>query len=157
MGKAAKKIELCSKHYSKEQIEAKKSAEIKLGIADLKSIEAPPFVKNDATAYKYWKKHIKEYEDAAKNNIEILTSSDVGSLAIYCKTYSEYENFLALRAKNDSDVDVILKLETAINKKMDMLIKLQDRLFLNPLARVRSVPPKQKEKPNNPLEGEYGI
>jgi len=51
----------------------------------------------------------------------------------------------------------LLRIETAINKKMDMLIKMQDRLFLNPLAKVKNVPKKEKVKPNNPLESEYGI
>ena len=32
--------------------------------------------------------------------------------------------------------DGLLTLESAINKKMDMLIKMEDRLFLNPLAKV---------------------
>jgi hypothetical protein len=45
-------------------------------------------------------------------------------------------------------VDGLLRIETAINKKMDMLIKMQDRLFLNPLAKVKNVPkPKKEEKP----------
>lgn len=101
-------------------------------------------------------------------------------LALYCKTYAEYERLLksyqtidkiaydseALEEYlNDSEdfnykvkqqlramiaVDGLLRIETAINKKMDMLIKMQDRLFLNPLAKVRNVPrPQKQDKPQS--------
>lgn len=46
-----------------------------------------------------------------------------------------------------ASIEGVLKIETAINKKMDMLIKMQDRLFLNPLSKVKNVPkPKAKEE-----------
>ncbi|MBE6829157.1 MAG: terminase [Ruminococcaceae bacterium] len=44
-------------------------------------------------------------------------------------------------------VNALLSIEAAINKKMDMLIKMEDRLFLNPLAKVRNVPKQEEEKP----------
>lgn len=47
-------------------------------------------------------------------------------------------------------INGILTIETAINKKMDMLIKMEDRLFLNPLAKVKNVP-KKEEKKEDPL------
>ncbi|MNY12330.1 hypothetical protein D3C86_1454030 [compost metagenome] len=108
--------------------------------------------------------------------MELLTSSDVGLLAMYCKTYSEYERLQKSyqtidKVAYDSEfldeyieeseefnmkvkkqlrsmiaVDGLLRIETAINKKMDMLLKMQDRLFLSPLAKVKNVPkPKEKE------------
>lgn len=46
-------------------------------------------------------------------------------------------------------IGAILSIETAINKKMDMLIKMEDRLFLNPLSKVKNVPKKAKEEENN--------
>ncbi len=60
-------------------------------------------------------------------------------------------NLKALRYLSQlASIEGILKLETAINKKMDMLLKLQDRLFLNPLAKVKNVPkPKKEEKPQS--------
>jgi len=147
---------------TKAQIEARKNSEVKLGKSDLDKLQPPPFVKNDAVAFKYWKQHLADYKAAAKQGIEILSSSDVGALAMYCKTYSEYESFLKYKELFGNDVTVesleeVLKLETAINKKMDMLIKMQDRLFLNSLAKVKNVPKREKEKPHNPLESEYGI
>lgn len=41
-----------------------------------------------------------------------------------------------------------LQLESAINKKMDLLIKMEDRSFLNPLAKVKNIPKKEQEKAN---------
>ena len=168
MGRAAQKVDLIlakgkSHHLTKAEIERRKDAEIKLGLTDLEKLEAPEFIKNDTTAFKYWKKHLKEYKEAAKNNIEVLTTSDIGSLALYCKTYSEYENSLKrkqvfeLNMTELSSIDDLMKLENAVNKKMDMLLKMQDRLFLNPLAKIKNVPKKEKEKPSNPMEDEFGI
>jgi phage terminase small subunit len=187
MPRPAKKLELCAKHYTKAEKEAKKELEIKLGLTDLDKIKPPEFVRGDAIAFKYWKQHIKEYKDAAANKIEVLSSSDIGMLALYCKTYADYERLLKAYQTIDniaydsekldsyieeSDefnfkvkqqlrsmiaVDGLFRIETAINKKMDMLIKMQDRLFLNPLARVRNVPRKEAEKKTNPLEEKYNI
>ena len=48
--------------------------------------------------------------------------------------------------------NVDFQLDTAINKKMDMLIKMEDRLFLNPLAKVKNVPKVKEEKPKNKFD-----
>ncbi|MGF9907909.1 P27 family phage terminase small subunit [Brevibacillus porteri] len=182
---------------TKAEIQARKDNEIKLGKSELDKLKPPSFVKNDVIAFSHWKQCLKEYKVAAEQNIELLTSSDVGLLAMYCRTYSEYEKLLnqyqklekiainqdvfeeyfegiyEKAAANDEDVrafglkaqmylsqlasiEGILKIETAINKKMDMLIKMQDRLFLNPLSKVKSVPkPKKEEKPASKF-GKFG-
>ncbi|QYR20810.1 P27 family phage terminase small subunit [Paenibacillus sp. sptzw28] len=167
-------------HLTKEEIEARKAAEVKLGEQDLAKLKKPSFITKDKAANKLWNELIKEYKSAAKQGVELLTSSDIGMLAMYCKTFSEYERLLIQyqRIENiviDEDVlhefidgavvadqvnykalqylsqlaslEGVLKIETAINKKMDMLLKMQDRLFLNPLAKVKNVPkPKQEKK-----------
>lgn len=188
MGRNAKPIGLHlaegnPNRLTREQIKQRKESEIRLGKSELDKLRPPPFVKNDAVAFKCWKDCVKEYKSAAAEGIELLSSSDVGMLAMYCKTYSEYErllvqyqrienvsiderildeyigraeevdevNYKALRYLSQlATVEGILKIETAINKKMDMLIKMQDRLFLNPLAKVKNVPkPKKEEKPTS--------
>lgn len=133
------------KHLTKAEIQYRKENEIKLGEIDLDQLEAPSFVKNDTVAYSCWKKSLNEYKEAEKQGIEILSTSDAGLLALYCKTFSEYEKLLSFEVE---DIELEMKRQTAINKKMDMLIKMQDRLFLNPLAKVKNVPkPKKEEKP----------
>jgi phage terminase small subunit len=133
-------------HLTKEEIETRQKSEIKLG---QNNFECPDFIKNDEIAYKKWQELIKDYEEAAKNGIELLTSSDVGLLARYCKTFSEYINLQNQRKKNLT-IEELIKIETAINKKMDMLLKMEDRLFLNPLSKVKAIiKTSQEEKPKN--------
>ncbi|QCT03301.1 hypothetical protein E6C60_2589 [Paenibacillus algicola] len=163
---------------TREQIKQRQEAEIKLGKSDLDKLKPPVFVKNDTIAYSHWKQCMKEYKAAAEQNVDLLSSSDVGLLAMYCKTYAEYERlqksyqtidkvaydseFLDEYIEDSAEfdtrvkkqlramvaVDGLLRIETAINKKMDMLLKMQDRLFLSPLAKIKNVPkPKGKEAP----------
>lgn len=175
---------------TKEQIRDRQDSEIKLGTklakSELDKLKPPAFVKNDTIAYGHWKSAMKEYKSAAEQGVELLTSSDVGMLSLYCKTFSEYERLLNAYQRIDSiaqeceplekymltsglfemkamqqltnllSIDGLLRIETAINKKMDMLLKMQDRLFLNPLAKVKNVlKPKEKEKPVSKF-GKFG-
>jgi len=170
------------KHLTKAEIQERKESEIKLGKklqkSELEKLKPPVFVKNDTIAYGHWRQALKEYKSAAEQGVELLTSSDVGMLALYCKTYSEYERLLNAYQRIDDiaantepldkymlssglfemkamqqltnllSIDGLLRIETAINKKMDMLLKMQDRLFLNPLAKVKNVlKPKKDDKP----------
>lgn len=165
-GRHAQPIELLQangrKHLTKAEIEHRKSSEIKFGD---KKLKCPDFVKNDAEAYKKWKEVTKLYKD-----VDFVASGDAGLLARYCMTFSEYLGLIELKRQvnqavinwNEYEqffpldfrdginrilkVDPILQLETAINKKMDMLIKMEDRLFLNPLAKVKNIPPMPKEE-----------
>ncbi|MEK3824441.1 terminase [Paenibacillus sp. FSL K6-1558] len=173
---------------TKAQIQARQEGEVKLGKTELEKLKPPVFVKDDTIAFSHWKQCMKEYKAAAVDGVNLLSSSDVGLLAMYCRTYSEYEKLLkqyqkierisiedyvfeeyfeelarkaeeteqdlneyGLRAQKYlsqlASIEGVLKIETAINKKMDMLIKMQDRLFLNPLSKVKNVPkPKAKEE-----------
>ncbi|MDH6674693.1 phage terminase small subunit [Paenibacillus sp. LBL] len=186
MGRNGKPIDLHlaagnPNRLTKEQIRQRQESEIKLGKTELDKLKPPEYVKSDTIAYKQWKDCLKEYKAASQQGVDLLTSSDVGLLAMYCKTYSEYEKLLKQYQRieniainedilNDyfekmegieefegraqlylsqlASIEGILKIETAVNKKMDMLLKMQDRLFLNPLAKIKNVPkPKEKEKP----------
>lgn len=180
MGRNAKPINLLvaqgKKHLTKAEIEQRKKNEIKLGD---KKLKCPDFIKSDIEAYKKWKEIMKIYKDA-----DFVSSGDVGLLARYCKSFSEYKDLLnnyqtikeihydmkeldeALDGTYIDDeneerrlfsykvkkqlrdmisINAMLSVETAINKKMDMLIKMEDRLFLNPLSKVKNVP-KEKGK-----------
>ncbi|ETT61247.1 terminase [Paenibacillus odorifer] len=164
-------------NLTKEEIRQRKEAEVKLGKTDLDKLRPPSLVKTDAVALGHWKQALKEYKEAAKAGSHLLTSSDVGLLAMYCRTYSEYEKLLLQyqtieNIKIDTNIfeeyfdhaeevegielkalvylsqlaslEGVLKIETAINKKMDMLLKMQDRLFLNPSSKVKNVPQPKK-------------
>lgn len=144
------------KHLTKKEIEDRKQAEIKLGVGDIERLAPPAYITNDLVAYGYWKKHIKEYANAAKNGTEILRSSDVGLLFMYCKMQSEYEALLEYRKTEKLFFDDMLKLESAINKKVSAMVQMQDRLFLNPAARVKNVPKKPEAPPANPTD-RFGV
>ncbi|WP_244964901.1 hypothetical protein [Paenibacillus barcinonensis] len=96
MGRNAKPVSLHlaagnPNRLTREQIKARQEGEIKLGKAELDKLKPPAFVKNDPIAFTHWKQCMKEYKAAAAQDIELISSSDVGLLAMYCKTYSEYE------------------------------------------------------------------
>lgn len=185
MGRNAKSIALHlaegnPNRLTKAEIEARKQSEIKLGKSDLKNIQPPDYVKLDIIAYGKWQAAMKNYREAAKSGTEILTTSDVEVLAKYCTTYSEYLSLIERRKRVDDldfvslrddaqkikgkkrktmnelrRLDEVLKIESAINKKHEILIKLEDRLFLNPLAKVKNVPKREREKPSNPMETRF--
>ena len=46
----------------------------------------------------------------------------------------------------------IISLDKAINAKMDALVKMEDRLFLNPLAKIKNVPKKPPEEEKTELD-----
>lgn len=185
MGRNAKPILILQaegkKHLTKAEIELRKNSEIKIGS---NKMICPNFVKKDTIAFAKWKEILKIYKD-----VDFVSSGDIGLLARYCKTFSEYESLLKSQQKiekvfnavdlekvleffenleeyseltelddlnrftgnvnkialNIISVDGILRIESAINKKMDMLIKMEDRLFLNPLAKVKNVPKETKD------------
>jgi len=147
---------------TKAEIERRKKTEVKLGDNKLK---CPEFIKKDIPAMMKWKEIVKIYKD-----IDFVSSGDTGLLARYCMTFSEYLSLLDQKRKIDSfeinyerlqdhfdaellegldsffRFDPMMKLDSAVNKKMDMLIKMEDRLFLNPLAKVKNVPKKEPVK-----------
>ena len=49
-------------------------------------------------------------------------------------------------------ISALLTIETAINQKMKMLIAMEDRLFLNPLAKVKNIPKQKAEEPEDKLK-----
>ena len=147
---------------TKAEIEHRQDTQIKTGT---KYFRCPDYVKDDVNAYKRWKEVLVIYKDA-----DYVSSGDVGVLARYCMTHSEYLRLLddrkhleALEAdwSKYSDVlpedlsyqvekilklNALLQLETAINKKQDLLLKIEDRTFLNPLAKVKNIPKKEPVK-----------
>ena len=167
-----------SHHLTKEAIEHRKAAEIKTGN---KILRCPVYVKNNINAYNRWKEIMKIYKE-----VDFVSSGDVGFLGRYCVTYSEYMELLERKARinhisqDSSDVenyilgteafnnrvtrqlmdmistDAILRLDTAINKKMDLLIKMEDRSFLNPLAKVKNIPKKEPPAQEDPNAGMFG-
>lgn len=157
---------------TKAEIERRQKSEIKFGD---RTLRCPTFVKDDAVAYAKWREVVKLYA-----GVDFVASGDVGLLARYCMTWSEYHTLLKSdsrlrQIKFDGDglddyienneefsfkakkqlrdlfnIHAIMAIESAINQKAGMLIKMEDRLFLNPLSKVKNVP-KKEEKKEDPL------
>lgn len=159
------------KHLTKAEIESRKNSEIKFGESNL---TCPAYIKSDKEAYKKWQEVVALYA-----GFDFVSSGDTGLLGRYCMTFSEYLDLISRRGRIDSiskDCDdvkdyiesseefdfrlkkklldmvstsAVLNLDTAINKKMEMLIKMEDRLFLNPLAKLKNVAKPEEKEPES--------
>lgn len=74
---------------------------------------------------------------------EVLGVKPVGARAI-AKLFEKLDFLVSVQG--------YLKIDTQINKKRDLLIKLSDRLFLNPLAKVKNVGKQPEKRPEDPIE-----
>jgi len=182
-GRNAKPIQLHmqngnKRHLTKAEIEQRQTQELRLGD---KKMKCPDFVKDDVQAYKKWKELIKLYAD-----IDFVSSGDIGMLARYCVTFSQYLKLLERLkrikgiAEEPDDVDElvlsmdeltarikrqlidmvstdgVLRIEKAVNQKLDILMKMEDRLFLNPVAKVKNIPKKEAKGESDPNADMFG-
>lgn len=161
------------KHLTKKEIQDRQEVEIKLG--DNKLI-CPDYVKRDVVAYKKWKEIVKIYKDfdsVTSGDSGILgryckTFSEYHNLINYREKITQVEldteesaqAFDALEEKYGTkragkmfekiefimSAAGVISFDKAINSKMDMLVKMEDRIFLNPLAKVKNVPKKEPKK-----------
>lgn len=146
-GRYAKPIQLHlvggnKRHLTEAEIHARQEGEIHFGTKDFKPTA---LVKDNPQALKKWKEIVKLYTESG---IDFVTTSDAGMLERYCLTYAEYYTLQAVRKEiNDKKWDKVktyhaldnLGLERDVNKKLDALTRMEDRLFLNPLAKIRNV------------------
>ncbi len=180
MARRAKPIEILKAegktHLTKDEIEFREKNEIKIG-ANLpkKTAKAPKFISSDEVAVSKWKEVLNNYRGT-----DFVSTADLGLLARYCKTFSEYQNLVEYRDRiseidftgddeevanetlSESEVHEkkvnyilgimemmisvqgIMSIDNAINKKMTVLLQMEDRLFLNPLAKIKNIPRQNK-------------
>lgn len=175
-GRNAKPIELHiaggnPSHLTKAEIKHREKSEIKIGDSNLR---CPSFVRKDPVAYKKWREVTKLYKGVdfvSSGDVGLLgrycqSFSEYENLLEIRRNLSDIEldEELADEAFDECcserqkqqlfkkinyilSTDGLLTIEAAINKKMDMLIKMEDRLFLNPLAKIKNVPMKPEETP----------
>lgn len=156
-GRNAKPIELHlydgKKHFTKKEIADRKKAQVRIGD---ENFTKPEELKGRNHAERKWKEIINLYESAG---ISFVSSSDIGIISRYCLTYQEYLDAQNILSTLSSDVitiyldpDMYIKFQNNINKKNDLLTKLEDRLFLNPLSKIKTVPPKEGKKEPTELD-----
>jgi len=167
-GRHAKPVELHilegnPNRLTKAEIKDRQESEVQLGTQDFKM---PKIIRKNKIAKKKWKEIIELFVE-----VQFVSTSDTTLLERYCLTYAEYVKLQDVRAEiekvaEQKGVDVVstfnkmgeFGLENAINKKMDMLIKMEDRLFLNPLAKLKNIRKKKtiKKEANDPYEQQFG-
>lgn len=143
-----------SHHLTKAEIERRKAAEIKISN---KAFKASELVMADERALKEFKRLKRLYKE-----IEFIASLDEHIINQYCLSVSELDDLiLALniaRQKMKSDdpaeqkegLGMFMALDTEVRMKRQEILRLSDRLYLNPVARTKNVPKKQEDdKPNN--------
>lgn len=147
------------RHLTKEEIAEREEQESKLR-SKVKTYKPNPMVKKDAVANAMFKKLKKLYE-----SIEYVEGLDENVINRYCLLHAEYIRLIEMRQELEERytetefekkimiADRITDADSQINKKMDLLLKLEDRLFLNPTARIKNVP-KKKEDPKEPSKFE---
>lgn len=171
MGRNALPIALVAlngrKHLSTEEVLTRLENEINIGNQNFKM---PPLVKINEYASKKWKEIIKLYLDSG---LEFVSTGDVGILERYCVTYGEYYwlqdvmNYINSDSsgkldKDGNEINPLIysfqvvdayKLMEKINKKLDCLLQMEQHLFLTPLAKVKNIIKRDKEKnKNDPLK-----
>ena len=55
-----------------------------------------------------------------------------------------------------TSLDGLIKLDKAINTKLKTILDIDDRIFLNPASKVRTLPIRRKPKPEDKL-GDMGF
>ena len=171
-GRPAKPIQLHlqngnKRHLTKAEIEARERQESSLRSGQ-KKYKASPQVKADKAAYAMFKKLQRLYRE-----IEYVEGLDENVINRYCLLHSEVSSLRDMRQQLEermtqledeedhagqlSLTSTILDIDQRQLKKMEMLLKLEDRLFLNPTARIKNVP-RQQEQPTakTPFERVFG-
>ena len=150
------------KHLTKEEIEDRKNQEA--GLKSNSDFRPNKKVVQNKTAYAMFKKLKRLYK-----SIEYVEGLDENVINRYCLMTAEIDSLENLASKMEEDLDnckefsdrlqlykAISGTEITINRIRDMLLKIEDRLFLNPTSRVKNVPHKDKEEPKESKWGKYG-
>lgn len=157
-GRPSKPVQLIKlegkSHRTKKELEHREKAEKSLYTGT--AFKESPAVKGDPVAHREFMRLKKLYK-----KIEYVDGLDEQIINRYCMMVSQEQSIQRLIADMNADVANCeefadrLELYNAISGAVakltqirNMLIKLEDRLFLNPTARIKSIPktPPEKEK-----------
>ncbi|GBU21065.1 hypothetical protein R80B4_00954 [Fibrobacteres bacterium R8-0-B4] len=115
-------------------------------------MKMPPSVKADPIARAKWKELIQLFDGK-----EYVGRSDVGVITRFCLLCSEEAALHQLLddlidGGHGTDLDNILAVSRAVDTKRSLIRSLEDRLYLNPLAKMRGLPPAPKAETATPAE-----
>ncbi len=151
---------------TKAEMQRRKSSEIKVKDRTFKAAEE---VMADQRALQEFKRLKKLYKE-----IEFVGSLDEHIINQYCMSVSELDDLVYelsrcrddLRMIDGDDEDAaanrkaamssVIMLSTEIRMKRQEIVRLGDRLYLNPVARTKNVPKRQEEKPPSTAQRMFG-
>jgi len=129
--------------YTKAQLKDMEESQIKLGG---KKFEASETIKANPVALKKWKSLIKTYQEY---DIDFISDSDSGTIEQYCMSYSwvtYLEKVKAEKVKNKADEEDLADIQKQIDNQVKIMLPLSDRLFLNPVSKIKGLRKKQEPK-----------
>lgn len=126
-GNNSKPLQLVKGHRTKAEIEYREKAE--KAMQTKTEFKPTPAVKSDPVALKEFKRLKKLYGLMAA---EFVDGLDEGMVNRYCLLISQEQALLGGDFQE-------------LHKTREMLIKIEDRLFLNPSSRVKAIPKKPQE------------
>ena len=135
----AKSLDNMTKHLTRDEIEARSSAEA--DVLPHRKIKRPSRISKDAGAKRYWAEVLKDME-----GISILDALDANILAIYCEKCSRRDemqvHYQQLRAQYAADPDnatirLMIKLDSEIKGSEDAILAYAGKLGLTPESRNR--------------------
>ena len=95
-----------------------------------------------------------------RRKIAAFDFPDDDSAELMAITDDEYSRARSRRLYNVMEyftrLDGLLKLDDKIHRKLKSILDIEDRIFLNPAAKVRTLPIKRKSKEENPI-GDLGF
>lgn len=155
-GRPAKPIDLLlmegKKHLTKAEIETRKKHE--QGLRSGTAFRANEKVRNNPIALRMFRSLKRLYKD-----IDYVEGLDEAVINRYCIMTAETDEMETKVSEMQDDIEECetfaekVQLEQIVSKKRieirsnrDMLLKIEDRLFLNPTSRVKNVPRPQKEE-----------
>ncbi|MEA4919372.1 MAG: P27 family phage terminase small subunit [Clostridiaceae bacterium] len=149
-------------HLTKKQIADRLAKEESLRTK--RAVNPNKKVEENPCAFEMFKKLQELYK-----NIEYVDGLDENIINRYCLLTAEVDSMEQLLERMNSDIDKcessgqmvtmyksISGLEGNLNRSRDMLLKMEDRLFLNPTARVKNVPKKQEKPQETDFDRKFG-
>ena len=168
------------RHLTKAEIEHRKNTEIRFGNDKLVCPKHIKNNKNAYTKWKELIRLYKDFNFVASGDIGMLgrycmayseyldlieRRAIINQLSINIEEHYYIEKELKDEGVPEKRIEKMIEkyefilsiggliaLDKAINAKMDALVKMEDRLFLNPLAKIKNVPKKPPEEEKTELD-----
>lgn len=143
-GRSSKPVQLIKlegkSHRTKAELEHREKAEKSLHTGT--TFKESPAVKSDPIAHKEFLRLKKLYK-----SIDYVDGLDEQVVNRYCLLISQEHKIREIINRIKDPIEQ-LGYYTELNKMQSAILKLEDRLFLNPTARVKAIPktPPEKEK-----------